>query len=195
MNFNFTDSLQVGATRTRAKKVTIINDSIIYELENKVNMKDGTNKFYRIGSLVVDTTEELAVSNINIDTGVVLDTYELPNVMLDLNNKIKIILNKYTTKDFEPKTESGTSYSEVREIFINNDFNDIPSVVFTFDEVVVLSDGSEMRLAQDSLHLSMQMDITKTDIVKTFLQVNQSLFNIMASKANTLTEEQKNSLV
>lgn len=52
-----------------------------------------------------------------------------------------------------------------------------------------------MRLPKDNLFISMQMDITKTAIVRTFLSLYRSLFNIMADKANTLTEEEISNLV
>lgn len=192
---NFIDTTEVGVTRTRAKRVTINKNSITYELENKIIMKDGTNKFYRIGNLLADTTEVKTIDNLDIDTGVVSGQLELSEVMLDLNTKIKTILNKYTNKDFEVKTEAGTSYFEVKDIFIDNDFNTVPSVNFSFNEVIVLANGNEMRLAKDNLFISMQMDITKTAIVRTFLSLYRSLFNIMADKANTLTEEEISNLV
>ena len=192
---NFIDTTEVGVTRTRAKRVTINKNSITYELENKIIMKDGTNKFYRIGNLLADTTEVKTIDNLDIDTGVVSGQLELSEVMLDLNTKIKTILNKYTNKDFEVKTEAGTSYFEVKDIFIDNDFNIVPSVNFSFNEVIVLANGNEMRLPKDNLFISMQMDITKTAIVRTFLSLYRSLFNIMADKANTLTEEEISNLV
>lgn len=192
---NFIDTTEVGVTRTRAKRVTINKNSITYELENKIIMKDGTNKFYRIGNLLVDTTEVKTIDDLDIDTGVVSGQLELSEVMLDLNTKIKTILNKYTNKDFEVKTEAGTSYFEVKDIFIDNDFNTVPSVNFSFNEVIVLANGNEMRLAKDNLFISMQMDITKTAIVRTFLSLYRILFNIMADKANTLTEEEISNLV
>lgn len=192
---NFIDTTEVGVTRTRAKRVTINKNSITYELENKIIMKDGTNKFYRVGNLLVDTTEVKTIDDLDIDTGVVSGQLELSEVMLDLNTKIKTILNKYTNKDFEVKTEAGTSYYEVKNIFIDNDFNTVPSVNFSFNEVIVLANGNEMRLPKDNLFISMQMDITKTAIVRTFLSLYRSLFNIMADKANTLTEEEISNLV
>lgn len=134
---NFIDTTEVGVTRTRAKRVTINKNSITYELENKIIMKDGTNKFYRVGNLLVDTTEVKTIDDLDIDTGVVSGQLELSEVMLDLNTKIKTILNKYTNKDFEVKTEAGTSYYEVKNIFIDNDFNTVPSVNFSFNEVIV----------------------------------------------------------
>lgn len=192
---NFIDTTEVGITRTRAKRVTINKNSITYELENKIIMKDGTNKFYRVGNLLVDTTEVKTIDDLDIDTGVVSGQLELSEVMLDLNTKIKTILNKYTNKDFEVKTEAGTSYFEVKNIFIDNDFNTVPSVNFSFNEVIVLANGNEMRLPKDNLFISMQMDITKTAIVRTFLSLYRSLFNIMADRANTLTEEEISNLV
>ena len=192
---NFIDTTEVGVTRTRAKRVTINKNSITYELENKIIMKDGTNKFYRVGNLLADTTEVKTIDDLDIDTGVVSGQLELSEVMLDLNTKIKTILNKYTNKDFEVKTEAGTSYYEVKNIFIDNDFNIVPSVNFSFNEVIVLANGNEMRLPKDNLFISMQMDITKTAIVRTFLSLYRSLFNIMADKANTLTEEEISNLV
>lgn len=192
---NFTDTKEVGVTRTRAKRVTINKDSINYDLENKVIMKDGTNKFYRIGNLLVDTTEVKTIDDLDIDTGIVSGQLELADVMADLETKVKFILKTYTYKDFEVKTEAGTSYFEVKNIFIDNDFNNIPSVTFNFNEVVVLANGKEMRLPQDSFYISMQMDITKTEIVRTFLSLYRSLFNIMADKANSLTEEEISNLV
>lgn len=192
---NFIDTTEVGVTRTRAKRVTINKNSITYELENKIIMKDGTNNFYRVGNLLADTTEVKTIDDLDIDTGVVSGQLELSEVMLDLNTKIKTILNKYTNKDFEVKTEAGTSYYEVKSIFIDNDFNTVPNVNFTFNEVIVLANGNEMRLPKDNLFISMQMDITKTAIVKVFLSLYRSLFNIMADKANTLTEEEISNLV
>ena len=185
MQFNFTKTEEVGVTRTRAKRVTINKGSINYELENRIIMKDGTDKFYRVGNLLVDTTEVKDISNVDIDTGIVdSESAALADVMLDMNTKVKAILNKYTFKDFEPKTEAGTSYFEVKDIYIDNDFNNVPSVTFNFNEVVVLANGNEMRLPQDSLYISMQMDITKTEVVRLFLSLNQTLFNILYSKAS-----------
>ena len=195
MTFNFTKTEEVGVTRTRAKRVTINENSITYELENKIVMKDGTNKFYRIGNLLADTTITKTIEDLDIDTGVVAGSLELTEVMADMKLKIKYILKKYTNKDFEVTTEAGTSYYEVKDIFIDNDFNTVPSVNFSFNEVIVLANGNEMRLAKDNLFISMQMDITKTAIVRTFLSLYRSLFNIMADKANTLTEEEISNLV
>ena len=196
MEFNFTKTEEVGVTRTRAKRVTINKDSITYELENRIIMKDGTDKFYRVGNILVDTTEVKDISNVDIDTGLAdSESVSLADVMADMNTKVKAILKKYTHKDFEPKTEAGTSYFEVKDIYVDNDFNSVPSVTFNFNEVVVLANGNEMRLPQDSLYISMQMDITKTAIVRTFLSLYRSLFNIMADKANTLTEEEISNLV
>ena len=196
MQFNFTKTEEVGVTRTRAKRVTINKDSITYELENRIIMKDGTDKFYRVGNILVDTTEVKDISNVDIDTGLAdSESVSLADVMADMNTKVKAILKKYTHKDFEPKTEAGTSYFEVKDIYVDNDFNSVPSVTFNFNEVVVLANGNEMRLPQDSLYISMQMDITKTAIVRTFLSLYRSLFNIMADKANTLTEEEISNLV
>ena len=196
MQFNFTKTEEVGVTRTRAKRVTINKDSINYELENRIVMKDGTDKFYRVGNLLVDTTEVKDISNVEIDTASVdSESVALADVMADMTTKVKAILKKYTYKDFEPKTEAGTSYFEVKDIYVENDFNNIPSVTFNFNEVVVLANGNEMRLPQDSLYISMQMDITKTEVVRTFLSLYRSLFNILADKANTLTEEEISNLV
>ena len=195
MTFNFTKTEEVGVTRTRAKRVTINENSITYELENKIVMKDGANKFYRIGNLLADTTITKTIEDLDIDTGVVVGSLELTEVMADMKLKIKYILKKYTNKDFEVKTEAGTSYYEVKDIFIDNDFNTIPSVNFSFNEVIVLANGNEMRLPKDNLFISMQMDITKTDTVKTFLSLYRSLFNIMADKANSLTEDEISNLV
>ena len=196
MQFNFTKTEVVGVTRTRAKRVTINKGSINYELENRIVMKDGTDKFYRVGNLLVDTTEVKDISNVDIGTGSVdSESVALADVMADMTTKVKAILKKYTYKDFEPKTEAGTSYFEVKDIYVDNDFNSVPSVTFNFNEVVVLANGNEMRLPQDSLYISMQMDITKTAIVRTFLSLYRSLFNIMADKANTLTEEEFSNLV
>lgn len=195
MQFNFKDSTEVGVTRTRAKRVTINKSSITYELENKITMKDGTNKFYRIGNMLAETDIAKTIDNLDIDTGLVSESLEMEEVILDMRSKVKQILNKYTYKDFEVKTEAGTSYFEVKDIYVDNDFNNIPSVTFNFNEVVVLANGNEMRLPQDSLYISMQMDITKTDIVRLFLSLNQTLFNIMADKANSLTESEIQNLV
>ena len=196
MQFNFTKTEEVGVTRTRAKRVTINKGPINYELENRIVMKDGTDKFYRLGNLLVDTTEVKDISNVDIDTGSVdSESVALADVMLDMNTKVKAILKKYTFKDFEPKTEAGTSYFEVKDIHVDNDFNSVPSVTFNFNEVVVLANGKEMRLPQDSLYISMQMDITKTEVVRLFLSLNQSLFNILYSKASILTEEEIQNLV
>ena len=192
---NFIDTTEVGVTQTRAKRVIINSNSITYELENKIIMKDGTNKFYRIGNLLADTTLTKTIEDLDIDTGVVSGQLELSEVMADMKLKIKYILKKYTYKDFEPKTEAGTSYFEVKDIFIDNDFNTVPSINFSFNEVIVLANGNEMRLPKDNLFISMQMDITKTDTVKVFLSLYRSLFNIMADKANTLTEEEFSNLV
>ena len=196
MQFNFTKTEEVGVTRTRAKRVTINKGSITYELENRIIMKDGTDKFYRIGNLLVDTTEVKDISNVDIDTGIVdSESVALADVMADMTAKVKTVLNKYTYKDFEPKTEAGTSYFEVKDIYVDNDFNIVPSVTFNFNEVVVLANGNEMRLPQDSLYISMQMDITKTEVVRLFLSLNQALFNILYSKASILTEEEIQNLV
>lgn len=196
MQFNFTKTEEVGVTRTRAKRVTINKDSITYELENRIIMKDGTDKFYRVGNILVDTTEVKDISNVDIDTGSVdSESVALADVMADMTAKVKTVLNKYTYKDFEPKTEAGTSYFEVKDIYVDNDFNSVPSVTFNFNEVVVLANGNEMRLPQDSLFISMQMDITKTELVRLFLSLNQSLFNILYSKASILTEEEIQNLV
>lgn len=194
MTFNFTKTEDVGVTRTRAKRVTINEGSITYELENKITMKDGTDKFYRIGNMLADTTVTKTIEDLDIDTGVVEGSLELTEAMADMKAKAKHILKLYTYKDFEPKTEAGTSYYEVKDIFIDNDFSVIPSVTFNFNEVLVLANGKEMRLPQDSLYISMQMDITKTETVKTFLSLYRSLFNIMVDKANTLTEEEISNL-
>ena len=196
MQFNFAKTEEVGVTRTRAKRVTINKDSINYELENRIVMKDGTDKFYNLGNLKVDTTEVKDISNVDIDTGAVdSESVALADVMLDMNTKVKAILKKYTYKDFEPKTESGTSYFEVKDIYVDNDFNIVPSVTFNFNEVVVLANGNEMRLPQDSLYISMQMDITKTEVVRLFLSLNQTLFNILYNKASILTPEEVSNLV
>lgn len=195
MQFNFTKTEDVGVTRTRAKRVTINEGSISYELENKIIMKDGNNKFYRIGNMLVDTTVDKTIQDLDIDTGVVVGSLDLTEVMTDMKAKINNILKLYTYKDFEVKTEAGTSYFEVKDIFIDNDFGIIPSVTFNFNEVVVLADGSEMRLPQDSLFISMQMDITKTETVKNFLTIYKNLFNIMVDKANSLTEDEVTNLV
>ena len=196
MQFNFTKTEEVGVTRTRAKRVTINKDSITYELENRIIMKDGTDKFYRVGNLLVDTTEVKDIPNVDIDTGLAdSESIALADVMADMTTKVKTILNKYTYKDFEPKTEAGTSYFEVKDIYVDNDFNIVPSVTFNFNEVIVLANGNEMRLPQDSLYISMQMDITKTELVRLFLSLNQTLFNILYSKASILTEEEIQNLV
>ena len=194
MQFNFTKTEEVGVTRTRAKRVTINKDSINYELENRITMKDGTDKFYRVGNLLVDTTEVKDISNVVIDTGLAdSESVALADVMADMT--AKAILKKYTYKDFEPKTEAGTSYFEVKDIYVDNDFNNTPSVTFNFNEVVVLANGKEMRLPQDSLYISMQMDITKTEVVRLFLSLNQTLFNILYNKASILTPEEVSNLV
>ena len=196
MQFNFTKTEEVGVTRTRAKRVTINKDSITYDLENMISMKDGTDKFYRVGNILVDTTEVKDISNVEIDTASVdSESVALADVMADMTTKVKAILKKYTYKDFEPKTEAGTSYFEVKDIYVENDFNNIPSVTFNFNEVVVLANGNEMRLPQDSLYISMQMDITKTEVVRLFLSLNQTLFNILYSKTSILTPEEVSNLV
>lgn len=188
MQFNFTNTTEVGATRTRAKKVILTEDGITYELENRLAMKDGTNKFYDIGKMVAVIDEDRDINVVDIETGEIKGTQNLLTLLETMKTNAKFLVNHFEPKNFEPTTEVGTSYTEIKSITIFNEYQKAPNVTFLFNEVLVLADDKELRLEKDSLNISLVMDITEVNVVMTLLQLNQDIFNIMVDKANNLTE-------
>lgn len=191
MTFNFTNTTEVGTTRTRAKKVIVNYDnSITYELENKIIMKDGTNQFFDIGTMIASLETDKDINKVSIETGEVLGTESLLTIKEDMRTKANYLVSYFDKdKSFIKTTEAGTSYNEIKNITIVNKYKEAPLVTFLFNEVLVLADGKEMRLENDRLEISLKMDITKIDLVTTLLELNQDLFNIMVDKSNNLTED------
>lgn len=188
MQFNFTNTTEVGTTRTRAKKVILTSECITYELENKLIMKDGINKFYDIGKMSTVLDQDKDIPSIDIDTGEAKGTKNLLALKESMRLKAKYLVNHYEPKNFEKSLEVGTSYTEIKSITIINEYLKTPTVNFIFDEVLVLPDNKEMRLEKDRLDISLKMDITEVNIVMTLLELNQDIFDIMVDKSNNLTE-------
>ena len=189
MQFNFTDIETVGSSRTRAKKVILTDETITYELENRLSMKDGTNKFYDLGKFVaLRETEDRQININDLETGEVSGTKSLLELRASMKAKAKFLVNHYRPMDFNISTEVGTSYNEIKSITIFNEYQKAPNVTFVFNEVLVLADNTELRLEKDSLNISLIMDITEVSVVMTLLQLNQDIFDIMVDKSNNLTE-------
>ncbi len=189
MQFNFTATKEVGVTRTRAKRITISGDTITYDLENRLFMKDGTVKFYPLGQLTADLTVDKVINCVDIDTGEVKRTINLLALTGEMKAREALILKAYTYKDFTVSTEIGTSYFEVKDIVIDNTYEGTPSVTFRFSEVINLADNKVMKMENENLFISLQVDITKTKLINTFLELNQSIFNIMVDAASNPTVE------
>ena len=191
MTFNFTNTTEVGTTRTRAKSVVINYDnSITYELENRIIMKDGTNQFFDIGTMKANLETDRTINKIDIETGEVLGTESLLTIKDDMRTKANYLVSYFDkSKSFTKTLEAGTSYNEIKSIVIDNPYKQAPLVTFLFNEVLVLADGNEKRLEKDKLEISLKMDITRVNLVSTLLELNRDLFNIMVDKANNLTED------
>lgn len=189
MQFNFTNTTEVGAARTRAKKVIIDTTGITYELENRLIMKDGSAKLYDLGKMVAVIDQDVDIDSLDIDTGEIRGTKNLLTILDSMKVKAKFLVNHFEPRDFEVSTEVGTSYTEIKSITIFNEYLKTPNVTFLFNEVLVLSDDKEMRLEKDSFNISLKMDITEVNAVMTLLELNQDIFDIMVYKSSNLTEE------
>ena len=187
MQFNFTATKEIGAVRTRAKRIVIGDNKIIYDLENRIFMKDKSVKFYELGQLTADLTIDKDINCVDIDTGEVKGSKNLLLLAEEMKTRAGIILKGYTYKDFTVTTEVGTSYFEVKDIVIDNIYDSSPSVNFRFNEVLNLADNKIMKMEKDQLYISLQVDITKTKLVDAFLQLNQNIFDIMVDAASNPT--------
>lgn len=187
MQFNFTATKEVGAVRTRAKRIVIGDNKITYDLENRIFMKDKSVKFYELGQLTADLTVDKDINSVDIDTGEVKGSKNLLLLAEEMKARAGIILKGYTYKDFTVTTEVGTSYFEVKDIVIDHVYDSSPSVNFRFNEVLNLADNKIMKMEKDQLYISLQVDITKTKLIDAFLQLNQNIFDIMVDAASNPT--------
>lgn len=187
MNFNFIPTEEIGSVRSRANRIFISNDTISYDLENRVVMNNSI-ELYDIGSLIAPLKIDKDIDSVDRNTGEVLGTKNLLALSTSMKTKANKLVSRYSSHDLIPTTEVGSSYFEIKNIEIINTFNTAPVFTFKLNEVLILS-RTVKRIEKDSVVVSMVMNILDTDTVKTTLELYQDIFDIMVDRALDLTEE------